>query len=252
MPTVAPDPETGGADTLSYGVLAALYELSLGFGGPVVAGSALLLLGLGFLSYARRAPAMTALFVAPVPVILAATILLERPFFPRFFFFSAGFLVLMGVRGVAVGLLWSLPKIGKPGWNRAAFGLAMLAVTLVSASALSRNYTLPKQNYPAALALLQAEQDTAPVYVVSKTAELPFNRYLNQSWPRLRTGDDFQAALAARGRIQVVYTFETYIRLGAPGLWQNLQAHCEWADEVPATVSGGEIHRLICETGGQA
>lgn len=242
------DPNTGGADKLSYGILATLYELSWGFGGPVPAAGAITVLGLGFLSYLRRAPLMTALFVMTVPVILGVAVALERPFFPRFFFFAAGFLLLLGVRGVAAILDWGLARAGRTGWSGAGFALAMAGATVISASALGRNYALPKQDYPAALALLQ--QDGAPVYVISQTSDLPFNRYLGQDWPRLRQAEQLTAALDLHDRIQVVYAFEKYIRLGIPALWDGLQTRCRPAHTIPSTVAGGEIHLLSCEKGG--
>ena len=88
--------------TTGWAILETLRGLQLGYAtsGAIVLGGALFLVGSW--SYLRQSPLVLALFFVPGAVLLAATILLQRPTFPRFFFFLAGFALLIIVRGIVV------------------------------------------------------------------------------------------------------------------------------------------------------
>ena len=98
--------------------------MQLGFvsGGVLLIGGAVFLVGL--VSYWRQSPLIPALFFIPPALVYLATVLLDRPSRPRFFFFIAGFLLLVGVRGVFVIIRFVLDRLGQPwtAWERPCGG----------------------------------------------------------------------------------------------------------------------------------
>lgn len=68
-------------------------------GGWVTLGAALVVVVAGLVSYWKRNAALTLLMVLPALVSGAALLALQHNLWPRFFFFSAGFAVLIALRG---------------------------------------------------------------------------------------------------------------------------------------------------------
>ena len=85
--------------TAGWALMETLRGLDVGFAGVAGALVALLFLAAGYFSYLRQSLTLSALFVLPAPVIVAAAVLMQRPMFPRFFFVLAGFALLVAGRG---------------------------------------------------------------------------------------------------------------------------------------------------------
>ena len=98
---------------------------------------------------------MLALFFAPPLVVLATAVLLQHPTRPRFFFFAAGFALLVIMRGVVVIANWIARPIGRQSLRGdLEYVLPILAFTgmaVVSVLALPAGYRHPKQDYEGAL-----------------------------------------------------------------------------------------------------
>ncbi len=105
---------TPGQARAGPGLLDLFRNLQLGYvsGGILLIGGGVFLVG--FVSYWRQSPLIPALFFIPPALVYLAAVLLERPSRPRFFFFIAGFLLLVGVRGVFVIIRFVLDRLGQP------------------------------------------------------------------------------------------------------------------------------------------
>ena len=114
----------------------------------------------GLVSYWRQSLLIPALFFIPPALVYSATVLLDRPSRPRFFFFIAGFLLLVGVRGVFVIIHFVLERLGKSwaAWERPARWAAVAAMTGLLLFDLSRTYGRPKMDYEGALAYVDASR----------------------------------------------------------------------------------------------
>ena len=90
--------ETTNVATAGWAILETLKGLQLAYmGAGLFAGA--LVFAVGCWSYLRQSPTVLALFFAPPLVVLATTVLLQHPIRPRFFFFAAGFALLVIMRG---------------------------------------------------------------------------------------------------------------------------------------------------------
>ena len=104
--------ETTNVATAGWAILETLKGLQLAYmGAGIFAGT--LVFAVGCWSYLRRSPIVLALFFAPPLVVFATTVLLQHPTRPRFFFFAAGFALLVIMRGVVVIAKWIAWLIGR-------------------------------------------------------------------------------------------------------------------------------------------
>lgn len=196
----------------------------------------------GGVSYLRQSLTMVAFFVVPVAVVLAAAVLLDRPTFPRFFFFVAGFAILVAIRGVMVWARW-LGKRTPIGTGRMQW-LAAAALTAIALVMLPPAYRA-KQDYDGALAYLEANaRPTDAVRILGIGAAMPFQSYYEKPWPRLSSEAELAQARAA-GPTWVVYTLPKYIEVSEPGLLKTVERDCA-RQEFHGTLAGGVVVVARC------
>lgn len=240
--------------TAGWALMETLRGLNVGFAGIAGAVIALAILGAGYVSYLRQSLTLSALFVLPAPVIVAAAVVMQRPMFPRFFFVLAGFALLVLVRGAFVIGREAARRVPPPkflgpretGWGSATAVLLLLA----SIAALPSQYALPKQNFSGAIAYLGRE--AAPgeaVYLVGGSAGLPLVDYYGKNWPVVF--EPAEIVEAARSPIWLVFTFQDYIKLRRPDVWAAISGHCAPKASFPGTVAGSDVVVMKCGEAGQ-
>lgn len=250
---VLADDRTGGGEkaTLSWTVAAVLQGLRIGFGTAAGAIVAAVVLAAGIVSYLRQRPVVALLFGLPVVVTVAAALILGRPVRPRFLFFSAGFALLFVVRGGAViGALAAL-AVRRPAltaWGaRGMVVLLTLGAVGLSLRSLPYGYRYPKQDYGAAVALVEREMRPGdPVAVVGDGGEIPVVRYLHRPWTRIDTDAELHQLRGGSGPVWVLSTFPSYIRAEQPDLWTTLSQRCVQVGEIEATIDDGSITIRRC------
>jgi len=238
--------------TAGWALMETLRGLNVGFAGVAGAVVALVVLAVGYFSYLRQSLTLSALFVLPAPVIIAAAVLMQRPMFPRFFFILAGFALLVAVRGAfvigaAAAKRLPLPKFA--GGPQAGWGAVICAALfLASAASLPSQYALPKQNFSGAIAFLDKEAAPGePVYLLGGSAGLPVDDYYGRKWPVIF--DPAEIADAAQRPSWIAYTFEEYITLRRPEVWTALNAACLKKATFPGTVEGSDVIVMKCGEG---
>lgn len=209
----------------------------------------LVVCAVGLWSYARQRPAAPVLFFLPILAILAVTIVLNRPIRPRFFFFSAGFLLLIAVRGALVTGDEILRRASFLGARLRALAPVLIgaAMVVVSAWSLPYLYSFPKQDLDGALRYVEARRAVGDgVYTIGIGAEYPYQRYYGRAWPRLRTPAELDAARARDRAVWVLYTFPSYLDAQVPDLMADLSAHCEKRVKFWGTLEDGVVYAVHC------
>lgn len=235
-----------------WALMETLRGLDVGFAGVAGALVALLFLAAGYFSYLRQSLTLSALFVLPAPVIVAAAVLMQRPMFPRFFFVLAGFALLVAVRGAFVIGRAAARRVPPPkflGPREAGWGVLLsLLLFAASAASLPPQYALPKQNFSGAIAFLERQAaEGAPVYLLGGSAGLPIDDYYGKKWPVIF--EPAEIAGAAKRKSWIAYTFEDYIALRRPEVWTALNAACVKKAAFPGTVEGSDVVVMACGEG---
>lgn len=242
----AREPTGAAVATAGWAIGEMLRGLGIGYatGGAIVVGGALFVAGCA--SYYRGNRLALALFIVPAGVLFAATVLLQRPTFPRFFFFLAGFALLILVRGIVVSGQWVAERLGTDQGARRGvrvLPVALLAgMTLVSALSLPAVYRYPKQDYGRALEYVEAAAGARDAIVVAGGgAAIPYRDFYNRPWPRLGDAAQLADVRKTHDSVWLVYTFRRYIEALEPELLRAIVADCEVARTFPGTVAGGEV-----------
>lgn len=230
----------------AWALTAAISELSIALGGIVPLIVVTLLLITGGINLLVHRPFLTFLVILPVPVIVVATLLLDRPIFPRFFFFLSGFLVLTAINGLWLVSHYLAKTIRRPKLGSVGFGTIVLASCLYMVTELPRIYQIPKQDYEAAAEKINILAVEGNTYVIGITAELPFNQYLGLTLQPIQTVVDLQHVQSTEETFFLAYTFEKYIKIDLPDIWQTIHKICTEKTRFASSVGGGELIIMQC------
>ncbi|HNU06455.1 MAG TPA: glycosyltransferase family 39 protein [Pyrinomonadaceae bacterium] len=225
-----------------------LQNLSIGF-----AGIAVVLAGIGFVFFGwirifsknRRA---ALLMVLPAIFAGSSMLVLGHNLFPRFFFFSMGFGLLIVIHGlfevpkVALSVL-RVPRNRDFAADLAGVALSVLII-IASITTVPRNYALPKQDFQGARKFVEAHRQPDEAIVAVSIAGTMYERYFAPHWPVAKTGADLKEFQAKNEKSWLVYTLSPEIRAFHPDMWQMIESDYEVVKVFPGTLNGGEI--VVC------
>ena len=202
----------------------------------------------GVASYWRQSLLIPALFFIPPSLVYAATVLLDRPSRPRFFFFVAGFLLLVGIRGVFVIIRFVLDRLGPKwtAWERPVRGAAVAAMTGLLLVGLGRTYGRPKMDYEGALAYVGTSRRPGEIVALGGIGtDYAFTKFFRRDWPRLKDADDL-ASIRRGNDVLVIHTFEQPLRQADPALLKIIKTDCIEERNFHGTLLDGDIHVSRC------
>jgi hypothetical protein len=162
---------------------------------------------------------------------------------PRFFFFSMGFALLIAIHGaLEVPRLISRIPVVRGDWARSA-GCALAGLMIaVSATTVPRCYALPKQDFTGARAYVESELRAGDTVAVAGLAQHAYARYYAPSWKVVSTPEELAALRANAGRTFVVYTLPIELRAAHAELWNTIQADFQTERVFRGTLGGGEVY----------
>jgi len=185
--------------------------IQMSFAGGIVATTALLVFGAGFISFTRTDPIVIQLLVIPTLLVAAVVIGLGHHLWPRFFFFTIGFGALVIIRGclqvgrmIASPLRWATRRAIPIG---TAFCIALI---FVSALSIPRVYG-PKQDFLGALNFIEASKEPGDVIVTIGLVTFTYSQLYNMDWTEVKTVEDLEAIRARAKRTWLLYTFPPHI-----------------------------------------
>jgi hypothetical protein len=190
------------------------------------------------------------LLIMPAVVSALSIAALGQPMRPRFFFFMAGAAAIFAGRGLgaaapAIESRMAALAAAIPGGGVVAGALLLAAL---SAIALPRNYTVPKQDFEHALIFLEGEEATGARIAAAGPACYPFEVYYRKWWwPCLESTADLRSVTDRPGRGLVVHTLADYI--ADPDLGRRLRAECAEVRRFPGTLGGGDL--IVCDPRGR-
>ena len=222
-------------------VLESLRNLSQGIPGGwlgILIGTMIVLVGV--LSYARQSPLVLSVLLLPAALIGILILGTGHNLWPRFFFFSAAFAVLIGVRGGATLIRRVVPQGQATRWEL-ALGLV---VVVLSALTVPRAWG-PKQDYQAAIQFVAESSVAADAVISVDLTRYPFREYFGLDWVVVDSPEGLAEIEATHPRTWVLYTFPVRLAAVFPDLWDKLQTEYRTATVIPGTVGGGEIVIMV-------
>ena len=193
----------------------------------------------GLLALWKQGPLWCALFLLPGLLTAVTLLAVRQNLWPRFFFFSASFAVLIAIRG---GFVVSSLVFRRRG-VAVATGGAILAI-LASAFTLPRAWR-PKQDFLAAERFVDQARSAADAVVTVDLTEYPYLRWRQRDWAAARSLPGLQTLEREHPRTWLLYTFPVRLSVVQPGIWQRLAAAYDTAAVFPGTVGGGAVVVMV-------
>jgi hypothetical protein len=214
-------------------------SLRVGFAGiAVVLGAAATVLA-GWFAILRRQPRAAAAMVLPALIGGSAMIGLGHNLWPRFFFFSVGFALLIAVQGAMTmpQLLPLAPRL------RARYGTALALLLIIASTAmLPRCYALPKQDFTGAREYVEHLRTPGDAVVVIGLARHAFGKYYAPHWTEIDNTTELERVKREHARIALVFTLPIELKAFQPQLWAMVTRDFEPVKVFPGTLGGGEVY----------
>ena len=196
----------------------------------------------GLRDFGRRNPIMVELLIIPAGIVGVTAIAMGHHLWPRLFFFSFGFIVLILCRGC---LQLAIP-IGRwlklNGAQSAQAGAVLFLMTiLASAISLPSAYG-PKQDYSGALEFVERNRGSGDVVFAVGDARFAYKEYYRVNWSDVRDAGDLEAALDQRKPVWIVYTFPLYLETAYPDIMKAIHRDFATVEKFEGTLNGGTIY----------
>jgi uncharacterized membrane protein len=229
-----------------WAVVEVLRGARIGFSGSAIGLAALGVCTVGLLSFARTTPAVAMLVIVPGGLCAAAVIGTGHHVWPRFFFFAAGFLILIVVRGAMTLGRWFGTSLGLSRMRAVQAATAATVLLVVAAAvALPRVYA-PKQDFEGALRFVEANRGSGDSVVTVGLATLPYQRFYKMNWESIDGVEPLEAVRARASRTWIVYTLPMYLDAVYPDVMERIRKEFEVVRVFPGTLSGGEV--VVCRS----
>lgn len=218
----------------------------LGLVGGVAIAGAMTLVGLGWFAVRRQDPAAAWLMALPGVLAGGTMLALGHNLWPRFFFFCAGFAILIVVRGAlaAPELLRMAPLRLPIGAHTTQWMGRVVVCLMITASTLMlpRVYSAPKQDFAGAADYVERTRNEADAVVsVGLAAEAYRRYYAPVSWKTVDTAAELDAIRASHARTWLVYTLPIQVRAYHPEIWKTVEREFESVAVFPGTLGDGAL-----------
>jgi len=195
----------------------------------------------GLVSYARQGRSVLNLLTLPALVTIFLVTSMGSLFFPRFLFCSAGFLLLIGVRGGFKLAEFVLPILSP----RHVLMVGML-FALAGASQVPSAWG-PKQDYAAAAEFIRENQRPGDAVVCFSITSFPLTEFHGMDCEDTYTLAQLVRIENRHERTWLLYTLPTQAKLTRPEVWARINTPSEYKliREFKGTLNGGTITVML-------
>ncbi|MCA9969233.1 MAG: glycosyltransferase family 39 protein [Anaerolineales bacterium] len=209
--------------------------------GVVALIGALLLFGVGVVSYWRSDGYVLNLLFVPAVTGALITIAMGHHLWPRFFFFAFGFGALVVVRGVMRTGEWLSGRFRWPAARAAWVGTALCLLLILASGASSLFAYGPKQDYESARAYIEANAQPGDAVVVVDLTGHIYDNFYNLDWTVVESQAELTAVRAAASRTWMLYTFVPVLESVYPDVMADIEQNFNTVVIFPGSVGAGEI-----------
>jgi hypothetical protein len=192
----------------------------------------------GMWSYWRRSPIVLMIMVLPPVLTAGMALALSHNLWPRFFFFAAGFALLILVRGIYTVSLLAGRRAGP------VAAVATLVVAVGSALTVPRAWQ-PKQDYKGATTFVEETRASGDAMVTVDLTIFPVTEYLARPWQTATDGSSLEAIEENHSRTWVMYTFPVRLETAFPEIYKRMTSNYDTAAVFPGTIGGGTILVMV-------
>ncbi|MFQ5666586.1 MAG: glycosyltransferase family 39 protein [Candidatus Binatia bacterium] len=223
-----------------------LRSLRMGFAGTAAVLSGGAFAAVGWLSILRRDVRAALALVLPAILGGVSMLMLGHNLWPRFFFFSMGFAVLMVIQGAMTAPRLVLAPMADGRLRRrwaagAGVGLACMMI-VASAITVPRCYALPKQDFTGARDYVERVRKPGDGIVAVGLAGVAYGRYYAPYWAVAQTRPELDAVRQRHAAVWLVYTLPIQVKAYRPDIWKVIDKEFEIVKVFPGTLGGGAVY----------
>ena len=229
-------------------ILEGLRSLQIGFSGVVVVACGIGLLGVGWFSLLQRYWSMGVALILPALLAGVTMLALGHNLWPRFFFFSTGFIFLIMIHGAmtAPRLLSRVGVLRLSAQTTLRIGaIAATLLIIASAATLPSYYAFPKQDFASARDYVEQHRRAGDVVVAVGLAGIVYERYFAPHWSAAQTRTELDAVRRrAPTTTWLVYTLPVEVKAYGEGIWDVIEKDFEIVKVFPGTLGDGDV--IVC------
>lgn len=197
----------------------------------------------GLVGLIRRAPVIALVGVLHIVLTLCALLALNMRIWPRFFFTDIAFALMFITHGAAICAVWAGAAAEavrlKALTSSRVFAVGAVLMLCASAFLALRNYAVPKQDFPGAIAVIGPQQN-ASVGAVGLAGEV-YEPYLGTGWPQVVDAADLRSLARPGARTWAVVIFPSRTRRENADVMQVLQSEFDLVRILPGTLGDGAV-----------
>jgi uncharacterized membrane protein len=225
-----------------------LSSLRIGFAGVAVVIAGGVLVVTGWVSMLRQNWLSGILMILPAVLGGLTMVILGHYLWPRFFFFSMGFVLLILVRGaMIVPRLLLMARVGQQPRERFAAQIGVVLtcfLIVVSLATVPRCYALPKQNFTGARDYVEQRREPGDGVIAVGLAGIAYERYFAPHWSPVQTLAELEKLRNIHANLWLVYTLPIEVRAYHPEIWTSIEKDFKSVKVFPGTLGGGEV--IVC------
>jgi hypothetical protein len=222
--------------------------LEMSFTGVTLATAAIILFGIVFVTgifyFKHKDPIIILLLFLPMVIGLTIVIISGYPIYPRFFFYSFGFIVLIVIQGtmelgnmVTRRLNIKSAKSIQIGTVLCVFMILFSAVSIPSAYA-------PKQDYLGALAYVKESSKPGDAIVTVGLTRFPYKKFYKVDWKAVKSLEELNSIRSQVKRTWLLYTLPLSLKSKHPRIMASIKRDFKIIKQFPGTLNGGTI--FVC------
>jgi hypothetical protein len=216
-------------------------SLRVGFSGVIIVLFGGAMVGFGWLGIFRRNWRAALALVLPALLAGGMMLALGHNLWPRFFFFSMGFALL-----IVIGGAMELPHLLAPFWGKRlerVIGQALVfLIVAASAATVPRNYRLPKQDFTGARDYVEQRRQPGDAVVAVGLAGADYGRYFAPNWSVAQAKNELEAIRQKHAMVWLVYTLPIEVKAYHSDLWGIIENDFVVDRVFLGTLGGGEVY----------
>jgi len=213
---------------------------------PGILGLAIFIAGLW--GFVRRKPIVIELLFIPAFIVVFIAIVMGHHLWPRLFFFTFGFVVLIVARGCMQFGTMATQMLKLERKKSVLFGTGLFCTILFASAVSVPSVYGPKQDYLGALSFVESNREKTDVVFSVGSARFVYEKYYKVNWNGVEVAEDIESILKSSKRAWLVYTLPYHLEAVYPDIMLLIKNQFTVVEKYYGTLNGGEIY--VCSKKG--
>jgi hypothetical protein len=196
----------------------------------------------GLWDFVRRKSIVIEMLFIPTFIVAFITIAMGHHLWPRLFFFSFGFVVLILARGCMQfgAMVTQMLKFEQK--KSTLFGTAIFCIILFASAVSVPSAYGPKQDYLGALSFVERNREKADVVFSVGSARFVYEKFYKANWDGVERAEDIESILKSPKRVWLIYTLPFHLETVYPDIMGLIRRQFLVVEKYYGTLNGGEIY----------